>query len=89
MAVGTKDFAYLHLRIGSMPVYISELSLGLIIFTLFMRSFAGGGFPLRFRWIDFALLLFWVAGIYASLRGRESPLLALRDFAIVYYSVFF
>ena len=89
MVVGTKDFAYLHLRIGSMPVYISELSLGLIIFTLFMRSFAGGGFPLRFRWIDFALLLFWVAGIYASLRGRESPLLALRDFAIVYYSVFF
>ncbi len=88
MVVGGKDFAYLHLQLGEAPLYITELSLGLIIFSLFLKRFAGAGFPLRFRWIDFPLFLFWLAGIYAISRGSGSPLLTLRDFAIVYYSLF-
>ena len=84
-----RTFAYLHLSIGRVPIYITEIILIVLIFKTIL--------PFPFRKIktvktplDIPFLFYYLLGMVALARGLSTyGLDAVRHSAIVYYSLFY
>ena len=89
----SKGFAYLNIKIGPLPLYITEIALVITISRLFVDKVASGG---RVKYLQNIPLkkefkLFYLIGFICLARGlfSSSTMLALRHSAMVYYSVFY
>ena len=87
--VGNRGFAQIT-PMASLPVFFGELGLGCALTLLALRSARGRELPLQRDGLN-ALILLWLAvgtgRIWVDV--RQYGFLALRDFAMVYYALYF
>ena len=87
--IGNRGFAQMT-PISGLPVFFSELGLGIVLVLVVLRGAAQRTLPLRRDWLN-GLLLLWL--VLATGRVgwdvRTYGFLALRDFAMVYYVLYF
>ena len=87
--IGNRGFAQIT-PLPGLPVFFSELGLGFALLLVLLRSSLDRQLPARKDWLN-GLLLFWLAlgtGRLA-LDLRQYGFMALRDFAMVYYLLYF
>ena len=87
--IGNRGFAQMTPIFG-LPVFFSELGLGIVLVLVVLRGAAQRTLPLRRDWLN-GLLLFWLVLATGRVGGdvRTYGFLALRDFAMVYYVLYF
>jgi hypothetical protein len=86
-----RAFARLHVTVGGVPLFTGEAAiavLGLIQLALLIRNRRS---PFAWRLPDWLLLGYMVVGTAFAVQGlaRGFGLAALRDYAVVYYAVFY
>lgn len=90
IALGDRAFAYWHVQVGRVPLFVTEafliLTVGVFLFNAGFRRLSDIG---RLEGIAWAIL--YAAAFQSLIRGLASqpPTNVLRDFAIVHYSVFY
>ncbi|OVE76867.1 hypothetical protein BVX98_04160 [bacterium F11] len=86
-----RHFAYIHINLGTIPLYITEFCLLMWISRILI--FKRNEMKMKINSMDRLFLLFWgiffLIGVFSFLRGLfvSSFLKAGRDMALVYYSV--
>lgn len=87
--IGNRGFAQLA-PLAGIPVFIGEIALGFSLSVLIVRQAILRQIPIEVKWIN-RLLLFWLALGLSRIWWdfRNFGLLAVRDFAMVYYLLFF
>jgi len=87
--VGNRGFAQLT-PIANLPLFLSELGLAFAVPLVAMRGAIRQELPLRRDWLN-GLLLFWLALACGRIvpDTRTYGFMALRDFALVYYVLYF
>jgi len=84
-----RDFSYIGIRLGGTPLYVTELSLLLILAVLVLESFQMGQVRVRLlpSGIFAGLYLAW--GAFCLARGVEDGLVSVRESAANYYAIFY
>ena len=87
--VGNRGFAQLT-PVPQLPLFFSELGLGVVIALVILRGALKHQLPIRRDWLN-GLLLFWLALGLGRIGWdvRTYGFVALRDFAMVYYVLYF
>lgn len=87
--IGNRGFAQLA-PISTLPLFLSELGLMVVVSLVLLRGAQSRVLPVRMDWLNW-LLLFWLAlGSGRILWDvRTHGFMALRDFATVYYVLYF
>lgn len=87
--IGNRGFAQI-MPIGGVPLFLSELGLVVAVVLVLLRGALNRQLPMRTDWLNGLLLLWLVLGA-ARLPWdfRTHGLMALRDFATVYYVLYF
>jgi O-antigen ligase len=87
--IGNRGFAQIA-PIAGLPLFLSELGLAVTVALVILRGALNREVPIRLDWLT-GLLLFWfVLGVGRMLWDiRVYGILALRDFATVYYVLYF
>jgi O-Antigen ligase len=86
--VGNRGFA--QLNVPHLPLLPAELVLGIAIPCSLWRAVRSKVLPFRLDCLNYALILFLIAGaIRIPIDIRRYGVMALRDFATVYYVLFF
>lgn len=87
--IGNRGFAQF-MPVPSIPLLPGEGALALLVALMFIEQSRGGLHRWRWRGLDFLIIAWVVLGIGRMLfDGRTYGILAVRDFAMVYYSVFY
>ena len=87
--LGNRGFAQLA-PVSGLPVFFSEIGLGVILTLVLLRGALQRELPVRRDWLNSLLLLWLVLGAgRVWLDVRTFGFLALRDFAMVYYVLYF
>ena len=87
--IGNRGFAQI-MPVARLPLFLSELGLGIVVTLVVLRGALRRALPVRRDWLN-GLLLLWLA-LGAARIGwdvRHHGFLALRDFAMVYYLMYF
>lgn len=87
--IGNRGFAQLA-PVAGVPLFFSELGLALVLAMMLLRGARQRKLPLQRDWLNGLLLLWLVLGagrIWMDLRSHG--FMALRDFAMVYYLLYF
>jgi O-antigen ligase len=85
--VYSKDFAYVHLDFG-IPIFVTEIVLGITLLGLLLRVSRGRKIPSTP--LNFPILLFLLLGTFHFMNNVfANGLLAARDYAMTYYSLFY
>jgi hypothetical protein len=87
--IGNRGFAQI-MPVSGLPLFLSELGLGIAVALVILRGALNRVVPVTFNWLN-SLLLFWLvlgAGRIAW-DVKTYGFLALRDFATVYYVLYF
>ena len=87
--IGNRGFAQVT-PLPGLPVFFSELGLGFALMLVLLRSALDRKLPARKDWLN-SLLLFWLAlgSGRLALDIRQYGFMAMRDFALVYYLLYF
>ncbi len=87
--IGNRGFAQMS-PVSGLPLFFSELGLGIVITLVVLRGALHRTLPIRRDWLN-ALLLLWLVLGSGRLAWdfRTYGFLALRDFALVYYLLYF
>ncbi len=87
--IGNRGFAQMS-PIGSLPVFFSELGLGIVVVLVALRGAMQRKLPLQHDWLN-GLLLLWLVLAAGRIPWdvRVYGFTALRDFAMVYYVLYF
>jgi len=89
----SRGFAHLNVKIGILPVYVTEAVLMITIGGLFLDRLIAGDKISYFQKIPLKkeFIFFYLIGFICLVRGLllYSPVLTLRHSAIIYYSVFY
>ncbi|MBI3885588.1 MAG: O-antigen ligase family protein [Opitutae bacterium] len=87
--IGNRGFAQIN-PVPGLPVFFSELGLGFAFSMVVLRCSLKRELPLRRDWLN-GLLLFWLAlgAGRLALDIRQYGFMAMRDFAMVYYVLYF
>lgn len=87
--IGNRGFAQLT-PLPGIPVFVGEITLGFGLTMLLLRHVLSRRLPVQASWMD-CLLLFWLALGIGRIwwDARVFGLVAVRDFAMVYYLLFF
>jgi len=87
--VGNRGFAQLS-PVAGLPVFFSELGLGIVLVLVTLRGALRRELPVRRDWLN-GLLLLWLALGTARIPWdmRIHGMVALRDFAMIYYLLYF
>jgi len=87
--VGAKRFAYLHLQIGNIPLYITEITIAIVVLSLLLRGFLKGKVKIPGSLLNKIYFFYYLIGILALFRGLHYGIESIRDSALVYYSIFY
>jgi len=89
----SRGFAHLNVKIGILPVYVTEAVLMITIGGLFLDRLIAGDKISYFQKVPLKkeFIFFYLIGFICLVRGLRlySPVLTLRHSAIIYYSVFY
>jgi O-antigen ligase len=87
--VGNRGFAQLS-PVSGLPVFFSELGLGIVLVLVTLRGALRRELPVQRDWLN-GLLLLWLALGSARILWdvRTHGVVALRDFAMIYYLLYF
>lgn len=87
--IGSRGFAQIT-PIAGLPLFLSELGLGVVVALVLLRGAQSRILPMNHDWLNALLLLWLVLGAGRILWDvRAYGFLALRDFATVYYVLYF
>jgi O-antigen ligase len=87
--VGNRGFAQIR-PVSGLPLFLSELGLGIVVSLVILRGAMSRFLPLRVDWLNGLLLLWLVLGAgRIAWDVRTHGFMALRDFATVYYVLYF
>lgn len=87
--IGNRGFAQLA-PVPGVPLFLSELGLAIVLALVALRGALQREFPLRRDWLNGLLLLWLALGLgRVGWDVRIYGFLALRDFALVYYALYF
>lgn len=87
--LGNRGFAQM-MPIPGLPVFFGELGLGVVISMVLLRGALRRDLPLRRDWLNSLLLAWFALGTGRIIWDvRSYGVLALRDFAMVYYLLYF
>ncbi len=88
--IGERKFAYLHFRVGNVPLYITEIIIAVVIFSLLLRGLLKGKVSIPHNPLNRIYFFYYLVGIAALLRGGPYyGIEAVRDSVLVYYSIFY
>ena len=86
---GSRDFAYVGVTIDVVPLFVSEMCLGVTGILLFPKMVSAWSSGTREPWVA-PLVIYFVVGAIALFRGLpEYGIGAIRDSALCYYAVAF
>lgn len=87
--IGNRGFAQLS-PVPGLPIFFSELGLGVIVTLMLLRGALQRTLPIRRDWLNGLLLLWFVLGAGRLVWDiRTYGFLAVRDFALIYYVLYF
>ena len=87
--IGNRGFAQMT-PVSGMPLFFSELGLGIAVTLVILRGALARTLPVRRDWLNGLLLLWLALGCgRMAMDFRTYGFLALRDFALVYYLLYF
>jgi len=87
--IGNRGFAQMT-PVPQLPLFFSELGLGIVLLLVLLRGALQRELPVRRDWLNSLLLLWLVLGTgRVWMDVRTHGFMALRDFAMVYYLLYF
>jgi hypothetical protein len=91
VAAFTRGFAKLGVIIAGVPLFVGELTIGVLVFLLATRTLKRRRLPFQFDGVGRMLAAYLAVGGAFAIVGlaRGYGVAALRDYALVYYLVFF
>ena len=84
-----RDFSHLGISLGGTTIFVTELTIALIIGLLTLEVLRTGLVSLRFAPSATFAILFVLWGVVCLYRGRTGGMISLREYATNYYAIFY